>query len=107
MFRVVVIALVIHGLNPSAAELVEALVHLAATGQVAHDAAHHESTSEDEHGCGPIAHHCVCCPNQPVVVRAQATPGPTRGLVSPVGWPQDRLVSDSPRKRPFRPPIEA
>lgn len=107
MFRALLIALVIHGLVPSAAELVETLVHLVTTGHVAHDAAHHETSPDDEHGCGPIAHHCVCCPSQPLVAQAPSALSAIEGVVAQACWPQERFVPDAPRACPFRPPIEA
>lgn len=106
MLRGLLIAVLIHGLVPSVAELVEALVHVAATGHVAHDAAHHdEPTEASEHGCGPTAHHCGCCASQPVL-SARTAPNSKAGVrEGAFSWRIVEPVTTGLHAPPFRPPI--
>jgi hypothetical protein len=101
-----VIAL-IHGLVPAFGELVEATVHYATTGHLAHSGADEGDLGDQgsEHGCSPTAHHCDCCAAQAVV-----TPRPLTGIA--VTWREVRWspsTSDRMTNRsldpPFRPPI--
>lgn len=69
MLRLLLIVVLINGLAPALGEAVELVVHYAASGHVAHFEAGEDDlgTGSEEHGCGPIAHHCGCCPSQSVV----------------------------------------
>ena len=106
MKALLVIAL-IHGLVPAFGELVEATVHYATTGHLAHSDADHGDLGDQgaEHGCSPTAHHCDCCAAQAVVA-----PRPHTGTT--VTWRElpwspsnvDRAASRS-LDPPFRPPI--
>lgn len=108
MLRGLLIAVLIHGLVPSVAELVEALVHVASTGHVAHDAAHHEETAgESEHGCGPTAHHCGCCVSQPVLSARTPRTSVASGHEGRVSWRIEEPVTAGAFAPPYRPPIAA
>ena len=109
MLRVLLIAVLIHGLVPSAGELVEAVVHLAQTGHIAHDAQHHdeEGSSPSEHGCGPTAHRCGCCVNQPVLARSGAPLEQGASSVTLLQWQERSSAPEGVRAPPFRPPIES
>lgn len=106
MKALLVVAL-IHGLVPAFGELVEATVHYATTGHLAHSDADHGDLGDQgpEHGCSPTAHHCACCAAQAVV-----TPRPGTGIAvtsRQVRWStttSDRMTT-RPLEPPFRPPI--
>lgn len=106
MKALLVIAL-IHGLVPAFGELVEATVHYATTGHLAHSAADEGDLGDqgDEHGCSPTRHNCACCAAQPL-----AFPATAAGIR--VVWDEaDRSPSTFYRianrslDPPFRPPI--
>ncbi len=105
--KVLLVAALIHGLVPAFGELVEATVHYATTGHLAHSAADHGDLGDlgAEHGCSPTAHHCACCAAQPVV--APAVQQGARLAWSQVEWTigaAERATSRS-LDPPFRPPI--
>ena len=55
--------------TPSATEIAEAVVHLASHGDYVH--AHdgeHQPVGQDEHGCTPSLHFCVCCTGAPATL---------------------------------------
>jgi hypothetical protein len=70
--RLLVALLVLVGLIPGGAEVLENLEHLAHDGHFAHDEAHADAQGEalleeeghgdenDEHGCTPMMHVCGC-----------------------------------------------
>lgn len=105
--RVLLVALLIHGLAPAIAELGEAAVHLAWTGHAAHSPDPGDGCGQrgPEHGCGATQHHCACCPGQAM---AQPDPG---GVAPADGAPRATLavaVADPASPEPgrlFRPPI--
>ena len=109
MLRLALMLVLVHGLVPSFGEAIELAVHYAATGHVAH-AEVGESDLGDlgkEHGCGPTAHHCGCCPSQfvtPVSPPAiawllQEAPQEIAG--------QEQRAAEAVRARLLRPPIAA
>ena len=55
--------------TPSAAEVAEAVVHLASHGDYvhAHDGGH-QPIGQDEHGCTPSLHFCLCHAASPATV---------------------------------------
>ena len=102
----VVIAL-IHGLVPAFGELVEATVHYATTGHLAHSGADEGDLGDQgtEHGCSPTDHRCACCAAQAVV-----TPPARTGIA--VTWRQVRWSPSTLERMPsrsldppYRPPI--
>ena len=105
--KVLLVIALIHGLVPAFGELVEATVHYATTGHLAHSDADHGDLGDQgaEHGCCPTDHHCACCAAQPVVA-------PRRHTGAPVTWREihwspstlDRAATRS-LDPPFRPPI--
>jgi len=111
--RVLVIVLAVAAilLQTGAGEAVENIVHWAAHGHAAHDAAHAESQQGDvhsdlEHGCAGHFHVCPCCAH-PVMASAML------GLAVPAA-PEcsEQLAPASTRAGPegadtllFRPPI--
>ena len=106
MKALLVIAL-IHGLVPAFGELLEATVHYATRGHLAHSAADEGDLGDqgDEHGCSPTRHFCACCAAQPL-----AAPAAAAGV--PVAWSRARRPAASAGHAasrtldpPFRPPI--
>ncbi len=62
--------LIVVGLCPGAAELLDVAEHLLHDGHLPHSAAHdvaaaseQHGETNDEHGCSPTSHHCKCCVN--------------------------------------------
>ncbi len=107
MTRLLLVALLVHGLVPAFGEVVEAAVHYATTGHLAHSDADHGDLGDqgDEHGCSPTSHHCTCCAAQPVVALggAAALPVTWHDVLRPPS-DVDRWTSRS-LDPPFRPPI--
>lgn len=99
--------ILVNGLVPALGEGVEMIVHLAVSGHLAHSESDQGDLGDlgDEHGCGPIAHHCGCCLSQQVLVSAL------------LGFQGGRAAADRLRDEPaqrasagfrgavFRPPI--
>lgn len=60
-------AVLIFGLFPGNAEIVETVAHLVHDGHLPHSDTHdqvaatEDCDTADEHGCTPLAHHCKCC----------------------------------------------
>ena len=106
MKALLVIAL-IHGLVPAFGELVEATVHYATTGHLAHSDADEGDLGDQgaEHGCSPTAHHCDCCVAQAVVAPIPETGAPVAWRELP--WSPSTLDRAATRSLdpPFRPPI--
>ena len=105
--KVLLVAALIHGLVPAFGELVEATVHYATAGHLAHSAADHGDLGDQgaEHGGSPTAHHCACCAAQPVVA-----PGARHGVRMvwrEVEWvpPSADRMAERSLVPPFRPPI--
>jgi hypothetical protein len=107
LVRVLLVALLVHGLAPGLAEVGEAVVHWAQTGHAAHTIAHETDLGDqgEEHGCGTTQHRCACCATQVVAPAdggavAVLAPALARALAP-------REVALAPREpaRPFRPPI--
>lgn len=105
--RLLLVLLLIHGLVPAFGEVVEAVVHFATEGHLAHSAADEGDLGDqgDEHGCSPTSHRCACCAPQPVVASPHGQP-------VRVTWVPGRLAPDDRSRavarapdRPFRPPI--
>ena len=105
--RLLLVLLLVNGLTPALGEVVEAAVHLAATGHLAHSADDRGDLGEqgDEHGCGATQHHCGCCASQVIV------PAPGLGASTspaPAARPQvacATLASLHEPTPPYRPPI--
>lgn len=105
-------ALVLLGLVPGMAELVENLEHVLHDGHLRHGAAHVDDGEQcesdtEEHGCTPFEHHCKCCASiagipqgREVVGEPVATAAPAEARTTTVA----RLVSRDPTP-PVRPPI--
>lgn len=106
--RVLLVALLIHGLAPAVAELGEAAVHYAWTGHAAHSPDPADGCGQrgdPEHGCGVTQHHCACCPGQaiaqPVLDGVARFGGAPRVLLAATA---EDPASPEPG-RLFRPPI--
>jgi hypothetical protein len=104
--RLLLILALIGGLIPSLGEAVEVVVHYATTGHMAHSPG--ETDLGDlgtEHGCGPMAHFCRCCPSQhvlPPVAPRQAVG--TRERDASMRGPEQKMALGVHR-RLLRPPI--
>lgn len=105
--RVLLVALLVHGLAPGLAEVGEAVVHWARTGHAAHAIAHETDLGDQgpEHGCGATQHRCACCATQVVapgadVAVAVLAPERARALA-----PAEVALAPREPARPFRPPI--
>ena len=89
--RALLAGLVLLGMMPGAAELVEVVAHVLHDGHLPHGETHEACAALEDHGslccdrlgCTPLQHHCDDCPS------LAATPfqGPPR--VAPLSWPLD------------------
>ncbi len=104
--RLLAIALLIV-ITPAAAELAEAVAHLASHGDWVHsNDGQHQPIGHDEHGCTPSLHFCLCHAGAPATVggvsdRISEDLAPARVSACP---PADGLgrIADPP---PLPPPI--
>lgn len=108
MLRLLLVIALVNGLVPSFGEALEAVVHYVASGHVAHfESGETDLNTGKEHGCGPTAHHCLCCASQSVVPAA----APRLVLVDRVESPRTPFVlekvAEGMRARLLRPPISA
>jgi hypothetical protein len=105
--KVLLVIALIHGLVPAFGELVEATVHYATTGHLAHSDADHGDLGDqgDEHGCSPTRHRCACCVAQPLAPAAAAAG--VRILWRDASWSPFAVERATGRvlDPPFRPPI--
>ncbi|MBK9516084.1 MAG: hypothetical protein IPO09_01800 [Anaeromyxobacter sp.] len=105
--RLLLVLLLVHGLTPALGEVAEAVVHLAATGHLAHSDADHGDLGDqgDEHGCGTTQHQCGCCASQVLaaapVVEVRGAPALAVRHAPPSQW----LASLHEPSPPQRPPI--
>ena len=95
-------ALVVFGLLPGAAELVENLEHLVHDGHLRHSTAHEVAADDEacdgdeEHGCTPLDHHCGCCTSLAGLPEAAEPPSEPSMSAAPSEaqtFRVDRLVS--------------
>jgi hypothetical protein len=105
--RLVIVLALVHGLVPGLGELVEAAVHYAVAGHLAHSDADRGDLGDPcrEHGCGTTEHHCVCCASQVFV--AQPSDAAPAALPSTESARVDhvQLASLHDPAPPRRPPI--
>jgi hypothetical protein len=107
VLRAFVIVAVIQGLTPGLDEVVETVVHLVATGRLAHGPEPRDPGARGaEHSCGVTLHTCSCCTGQPLTTSREAigTLQPA-ALVHECAPPASRLVAEREPSRPSRPPI--
>jgi len=105
--RLLLVLTLTFGMAPGLGEVAETVVHLAASGHLAHS---HEDPGDlgeqgDEHGCGATQHNCGCCASQTVaaapraeVIGAMVAPG----AQAPAPAFLASIFDPAP---PFRPPI--
>lgn len=106
--RVLAAVVLLFALTPGVDEVFEQLVHVLATGHVAHlTEGERDLGHDDEHGCRPNAHACGCCTNVPVVhaaVDRWTTPPRLAGVI--VGG-EASPPRDPSLDQVFRPPIRS
>jgi hypothetical protein len=107
VLRLLLIVVLLNGLVPGFGEALELVVHYAASGHVAHFEPGESDlgSSDQEHGCGPIAHHCGCCLSQSVVLTPHLK---VTQLVSEATEPilgADQQAAIGTSQRLLRPPI--
>jgi hypothetical protein len=105
--RLLLLLTLIHGLVPGVGEIVEAVVHYAAEGHLAHSDADHGDLGDQghEHGCGTTEHLCSCCSSLTFVAPAAGgvlPAAPTASHRLPAGVRVASLDAPAP---PLRPPI--
>jgi hypothetical protein len=105
--RLLLLLTLLHGLVPAFGEIVEAVVHYALEGHLAHTEADQGDLCEQggEHGCGPTEHLCSCCASLTFVAPAAVAvlpAAPARSPGAPIGA---RVVSLDAPAPPLRPPI--
>ncbi len=108
--RVVLFILLLNGLVPSLAEVVELFGHFVGTGHVAHFQVGESDLPElgdDEHGCGPTSHHCGCCVSQSILLREVVAALPQRHAFTGESFAHPRSPRGAPLSRVERPPIQA
>jgi hypothetical protein len=94
--------------TPAAAEVAEAVAHLASHGDYVHsNDGHHPPLGQDEHGCTPSLHFCLCHTGVPATIRSMSSDGlPVDMALARTSAPSaaDRLgrLADPP---PLPPPI--
>jgi len=93
--------------TPAVAEVAEAVAHLATHGDYVHsNDGHHQPMGQDEHGCTPSLHFCVCCAGTPATIRSTPDGLPVDMALARNSAPSaaDRLgrLADPP---PLPPPI--
>lgn len=109
LLRLVAVAMLVcslSGLSHAAEEVVENIVHVAATGHGAHAAEHPEGETgpDTEHFCFGVMHNCGCCPaafaagTGSTSLRLQAMQ-----LVA-LGFGSNDVAADGIRSRIDRPP---
>ncbi|MCY1024041.1 hypothetical protein [Pyxidicoccus sp. MSG2] len=107
MLRLLLVIVLVHGLVPSLGEGVELAVHYATSGHLAHFEPGEKDldVGNQEHGCGPVAHHCRCCASQPVLPTSVAEVAPSPPVANgPIFGPEQRVAVGTYR-RLLRPPI--
>ena len=100
------LALSLSGLSHAAEEMVESVVHVAATGHSAHASEHPEGDGHTgaEHFCFGTVHHCGCC-STAFAVTTGATWLPMRTIHRVQHrYVEDDLAHDGVRVRIDRPP---
>lgn len=104
--RWALLLILLNGLVPSAGEMAELVAHYASTGHLPHESSDEQDLGDQgqEHGCGPLAHHCGCCASQQVVVTASVQLERQDRSAS-LSSEQPNDVAGSPAARLFRPPI--
>jgi hypothetical protein len=105
--RWLLVIMLVNGVAPGIAEAVEAGVHFARTGHVAHSFAGEDDLGEQgpEHSCGTTFHNCDCCTASPSTAAALtelSTP-----TILPLAAPRVTVRGFARRalEPPFRPPI--
>lgn len=95
------------GLAPGLGEVVEAAVHFATAGHLAHtDAAHGDFADQgSEHGCGTTVHICSCCASQVIAVGATVKIAGSVKVETGMVPSGDYLASLHQPAPPYRPPI--
>lgn len=101
--------LLVNGLVPSFGEAIELAVHYAVSGHLAHASADETDLGDvsPEHGCGPTAHHCGCCPSQSVVPSSLPAVSWTTTVEAPKTVGAEQEAAEGVRARLLRPPIPA
>lgn len=67
ILELVLCAVLVFGLFPGSAEVVETVAHVVHDGHLPHSEAHddvaatEDCDAADEHGCTPLQHQCKCC----------------------------------------------
>jgi hypothetical protein len=62
--------------TPAPAEVTEAIAHLASHGDYVHaNDGHHPPMGQDEHGCTPSLHFCLCHTGAPATIRSMSSDG--------------------------------
>jgi hypothetical protein len=106
--RWLLVIVLIHGIAPGIAEAMEAAVHLAETGHVAHSLADEDGLGEQgrEHSCGATYHRCDCCSSSPSTAAVRAAPiSPTIVPSAPLDvsvWGAARRALEPPQRPPIR-----
>jgi hypothetical protein len=93
--------------TPAAAEVAETVAHLASHGDYVHsNDGHHPPMGQDEHGCTPSLHFCLCHTGAPATIRSMPDGVPVDMALARTSAPRaaDRLgrLADPP---PLPPPI--
>lgn len=105
--RFLLVAALVAGMTPGLGEVAESVVHLVASGHLAHsDAAHGDHDGQGgEHGCSTTDHLCGCCASQ--VVTAPPPSAAARLLAAGSSRPAApaALASLHEPAPPSRPPI--
>lgn len=104
--RWLLILALVNGLAPGAGELVETVIHRATTGHFAHVTANDPDLPDGgEHGCGPMAHLCHCCPSQPLAHAFDKALTSQAGNPPRQFWGSQGSALDGFDRLPFQPPI--
>jgi hypothetical protein len=104
--RAVLVAILVNGLVPAFGEAVEAVVHYAETGHLAHGAGEEDlGDLGREHGCGGAEHHCVCCPSLAVALPSGPSTGSRVDLATRVSPDDAGPPTARSLEPPYRPPI--
>jgi len=93
--------------NPAAAEVAEAVAHLASHGDYVHsNDGHHLPMGQDEHGCTPALHFCLCCAAAPATIRSMPDGVPVyMDLARPSAPPAAERLGRLADPPPLPPPI--
>jgi hypothetical protein len=105
--RLLLVLTLIHGLVPALGEVVEAVVHYAVEGHLAHSDADAGDLGDQgcEHGCGTTDHRCQCCSSQVLAAPARTVIGQLASVAAASPATDDTFVGDPAPSPPFRPPI--